>query len=665
MKLLRLTRSFGFRQTMLLTAGCFALIALGVTGVTLVSRNYTRQGTRQTETLTGEFLPGLVTLARLQNAALNLKSLPYQFALAKDETAMKEQRQAFQIATVEVTRGIARLKIMAQDEPTQHLIADFAAAVQTYREGAEKFQTELGAGEFEKAMATLDQRVGPAQQKIETQLDALEEHYFELSAAAGTRTTALLVQSDHFGLLATIVLAGFTLLCLGLTLAATRALVAQVERRDAERQAAQDTLEKRVEARTEELAASLSILDATLNSTADGILAMNLSRKVVCYNTKFAAMWGIPPEMLERRDGIEMAAFAASQVEDSEQFLQRIEELHRRQGAEGFDVIELKDDRTFERYIQPQRAGGESVGTVANFRDITERKRAGAELEKVYKQLLETSRQAGMAEVATNVLHNVGNVLNSVNISAGLIVKRVMKSRAPSLARVVALLREHEQDLGAFIAHDERGKHLPAHLAQLSTHLVADQEAMVTELDSLRRNVEHIKDIVATQQKYAVVGGVKEMVDVVDLVEDSLRMSEGALRRHGVEFIREFETVPPMNFEKHKILQILVNLVRNAKHACQDSDRADKRLTLRVTNGKDRVSISVTDNGVGVPQENLARIFNHGFTTRKGGHGFGLHSGALAAREMGGSLTVQSDGRGQGATFTLELPCPKQEASNK
>jgi signal transduction histidine kinase len=287
------------------------------------------------------------------------------------------------------------------------------------------------------------------------------------------------------------------------------------------------------------------------------------------------------------------------------------------------------------------------------------------ELEKIHRQLVDVSRRGGMAEIATNVLHNVGNVLNSVNVSTGLIVDSVKKSRTSSLARVVVLLREHAHDLGEFITNDPRGKHLPAHLAQLSEHLLADQETIVRELDSLRQNVEHIKEIVAMQQNYATFGGVKEMINVVDLVEDSMRMNEGTLSRHGVEVIREFQNVPPMNVEKHKILQILVNLLRNAKHACQESDRADKRLTVRVANGDGGVRISVIDNGIGIPPENLIRIFSHGFTTRKDGHGFGLHSGALAAKEMGGSLTVHSDGPGQGAMFTLELPCPTPENSHE
>jgi ligand-binding sensor domain-containing protein/signal transduction histidine kinase len=299
---------------------------------------------------------------------------------------------------------------------------------------------------------------------------------------------------------------------------------------------------------------------------------------------------------------------------------------------------------------------GESNLSLKN--EIEERKRAQAETEQLQIRLLETSRRAGMAEIATNVLHNVGNVLNSVNISTSLIVESVKKSETPGLARVVVLLQKHAQDLGAFITQDSRGKHVPAYLAQLAEHLLTEQETNVRELDSLRRNVEHIKEIVAMQQNYATFGGVKEQVNVVNLVEDSLRMNEGALNRHQVEVIREFEDVPPLNVEKHKILQILVNLIRNAKYACDDSARADKRLTVRVVNGDGRIKVSVIDNGVGIPPENLTRIFNHGFTTRKQGHGFGLHSGALAAKELGGSLTVHSGGPGQGASFTLELPLP-------
>jgi len=159
------------------------------------------------------------------------------------------------------------------------------------------------------------------------------------------------------------------------------------------------------------------------------------------------------------------------------------------------------------------------------------------------------------------------------------------------------------------------------------------------------------------QQGYATASGVTETVKVADLVDDALRLNEGALDRHGVRVIREIEATPPILVEKHKVLQILVNLIRNAKYACDESGRTDKQLTVRLSNDDHRVQIAVIDNGVGIPKENLTRIFAHGFTTRKDGHGFGLHSGALAACELGGRLSAHSDGTGKGATFILELPC--------
>jgi signal transduction histidine kinase len=150
----------------------------------------------------------------------------------------------------------------------------------------------------------------------------------------------------------------------------------------------------------------------------------------------------------------------------------------------------------------------------------------------------------------------------------------------------------------------------------------------------------------------------------VALVEDCLRLNAGALSRHQIEVIRDFDGDPSLNVDKHKVLQILVNLVRNAKHACEDSGESHRRITLRVRDADGRVRISVVDNGVGIAPENLTRIFNHGFTTRASGHGFGLHSGALAARELGGSLTVRSEGVGRGATFTLDLPRRTPETVN-
>jgi len=269
--------------------------------------------------------------------------------------------------------------------------------------------------------------------------------------------------------------------------------------------------------------------------------------------------------------------------------------------------------------------------------------------------LLETSRQAGMAEVATNVLHNVGNVLNSVNVSTAMLMDNNRNSKIPYLGKVVTLLNEHAADLSEFMATDPKGKQLPGYLGQLAQLLAREQQNAKKELELLRQNIDHIKDIVAMQQSYATISGVTETIKVCDLVEDALRMNASTLARHAVEIVREYTDLPPVNIEKHKVLQILVNLIRNAEYACDDSGRKDKQMKIRLSKTDARIQIAVIDNGVGIPPENLTHIFNHGFTTRKGGHGFGLHSGALAAKELGGSLTAHSNGPGTGATFVLEL----------
>ena len=300
---------------------------------------------------------------------------------------------------------------------------------------------------------------------------------------------------------------------------------------------------------------------------------------------------------------------------------------------------------------------GGIAGYVATFTDITERKQSEAALEKAHNELVLSSRMAGMAEVATSVLHNVGNVLTSINISSSLLMDRVRNSKVASLGKAAALVRDHADDLPAFFASDPKGKQLPGYLTAMTELLIKDHGEMLQELELLSKNIEHINEIVAMQQNYGKVAGVLEEMPVAGLVEDALRMDLGSMERHGVQVVREYDQVPAIQVDKHKVLQILVNLIRNAKYACDEGGHGKKRIILRVgLNGNNRVKISVIDNGIGIPRENLPRIFGHGFTTRKEGRGYGLHSGALAAKELGGALLVHSDGPGQGAVFTLELP---------
>lgn len=587
---------------------------------------------------------------------------------------------------------------------------------------------------------------------------------------------------------------------------------------------AKATLEQRVQERTQALqvenrerqqaesalARSLSVINATLESTLDGILVMDREGRVKHYNRRFTEIWGLTPEYLSQGHNRSLFTTASTRLRDPKTFIRTTLALHADPLAESVAVIEFLDGRIVERYTRPQHFDGVSAGRIWCFRDITERQHAEAKityerdllqtlmdglpdtlyfkdrqsrfvrishskavealdflrvrhqttvpsaipppwpphlvsaealrswligksdfdvfardqaqacydeeqaiiatgepliekietiplpngtqswrlvskmawrdqagqiigtygitkditvlkeaegkLAAVHDQLMHASRQAGMAEVATGVLHNVGNVLNSVNVSATLVRETLRTSEVATLGRVATLLREHTDDLDAFLTQDPKGRLIPRFIAELADHLAQEHTLLQNEHEQLARSIEHIKEVVTMQQSYARVSGVHEKVRLADLVSDALQIQMVALTRHGIEVVRDYAPLPPAVIDKHKVLQILVNLIHNAKHALE-SNPGQRLLTLAIRpTPQQGFQIIVSDNGIGIPEENLTRIFSHGFTTRRNGHGFGLHSGANAAREMGGTLLASSPGPGRGAIFTLELP---------
>jgi signal transduction histidine kinase len=279
--------------------------------------------------------------------------------------------------------------------------------------------------------------------------------------------------------------------------------------------------------------------------------------------------------------------------------------------------------------------------------------------------LADVSPIAAVSEMETCVLHNVGNVLNSLNVSVTLLRDNLKKSRLSDVGRVAELLRTHQGDLASFLTNDSKGQRVIDFMTQLAEKLTREQLIQAKELESLQGNVAHIKEIVTIKLTNARISGATEIVQIRDLIEDTLRLSAGALSKHDVRVIRDYAEVPEITVDKHKVLQILVNLVSNAKSACSAAGRNDSELTVSVRKVDGHVRISVADNGIGIPSENLTRIFTRGFTTKKDGHGFGLHSGALAAQEVGGTLSAYSDGTGCGAVFILQLPLQPPSRANE
>jgi PAS domain S-box-containing protein len=728
------------------------------------------RGMRTAMSLEDQGLPTLDALASLQEhlAVYRLNSYEYLFAPEADRPRLA---QAADVIAARARAEVRKIQLLVPDDAGREVATSLSAAIEEL-DGAFRKVRGLVDADFAAAMKAMDQEIPPRVDRVATAANALKAYGYQFSGDQANATFAsfgwIKQNAVWFG-------AGNILVALGAVV-----FVRTASRRT--RAKLTETL-ARLDERSAELASSLSLTDATLESTIDGILVLDNQGEVTKHNRRFAELWRMPPDVLAAPNRAQFLHVALEQVRDPAGFHQFVEKARAQRELETFDVVELKDGRVFERHSKPQRLGATIVGRVWCLRDVTERKRAEeslrllssaveqckdsvlitdaeldlpgprilfvnsaftemtgytsaeaigrtprilqgphtdkavirrlrqnlesgekfvgegvqyrkdgteyhqewhiapiqdaagkithyvavqrditkrkqaeADLVQAHTEMVGISRQAGMAEIATGVLHNVGNVLNSVNVSATLIGDIVRQSKVNRVAKLRDLFEENKAALGTFLDRDPRGRQVPAFVSSLADHLTQEQTRQLAELESLRKNVEHIKDIVAMQQNYARVSGVAETVDLAALIEDAIRMNAESFTRHGVEIECDFQAKPTLTTDKHKVLQILINLLRNAKQACNETGHQDRRIVVRVTAAAGRCLVAVIDNGIGISPENLTRIFAHGFTTKKTGHGFGLHSGANAAKEIGGALRVQSDGAGCGATFTLELP---------
>jgi signal transduction histidine kinase len=290
------------------------------------------------------------------------------------------------------------------------------------------------------------------------------------------------------------------------------------------------------------------------------------------------------------------------------------------------------------------------------------RVRAALRMAAAQRQLRERSREAGVAMVATGVVHNLGNILNGVSVSSVLIRDTLKRSRLSTLREVSKLLTEHAQDLPDFVANDERGRVLPKLIAKLNENLEGDHTEMLQEAKRLVACVEHAAQVIASEQSFAKSHlNVCEIVSAPAVMDEALMLSRAAFEMHGIDIHCEHDPKASLAADRHKILQILLNLLSNARHAVRDLQTPEsKQVWLRTRCNGDEVVFEVRDNGIGIHPDNMAQLFNQGFSTKKEGHGFGLHSSANWARELGGALTCESAGPGLGACFLLSLPASPQ-----
>lgn len=245
-------------------------------------------------------------------------------------------------------------------------------------------------------------------------------------------------------------------------------------------------------------------------------------------------------------------------------------------------------------------------------------------------------------------------MLNSLGVSAALVQSRLRSSRVGNVKRMADLLSSQGDQAGRFLESDERGRELPGYLGQLGANLLSENEQLLAEAAAITAHVGHIRNIVAAQQTYARRGGVTESVNIAELFDNAVAIHFS--NATDVTVRREYDSVAPLTLDRHKLIQILGNLLSNARHALKNHTEGKRILVLRVRARTDSILIEVEDSGVGISADVLPRLFEFGFTTKTDGHGFGLHTSSILAKELGGELTAHSDGPHRGAWFSLRLP---------
>ncbi|MFN3192826.1 MAG: two-component system sensor histidine kinase NtrB [Aureliella sp.] len=397
--------------------------------------------------------------------------------------------------------------------------------------------------------------------------------------------------------------------------------------------------------------------------TDNGVMITNADGQIEWVNAGFERITGFTSEQVTGRCSWEFLHGAQTDADE----VNRLKAAIANHGA--FDGELIKYRRTGEPFwmsveFRPIR---NSDGIVSRYivieRDISERVAADIERQRLNEQLVDASRNAGIAEMATGVLHNVGNVLNSVNVSASVIRTIFNRSAFNQLDRLANLIDEHQDDYVDFVQNDERGRLTPKYLVKVTEAIRREREKFDVEFGEIVSNIDHIKEIVSVQQESAKTTGLKQLVCPRKVVEDAIIANKGTLTNHHVRIHTEFDDkLSPFTSDKRKILQILINLITNAKDAVVEAAAERPTVELRVARDGNQILFEVTDNGVGIEPELVARVFQHGFTTKAKGHGFGLHSCANAATELGGWMNVTSPGAGKGTTFTLGIPMLDQES---
>lgn len=398
------------------------------------------------------------------------------------------------------------------------------------------------------------------------------------------------------------------------------------------------------------LAVTTAQLRATLTSMNQGLAVFDKDLNLVVFNEQFSTLYDFPEEMMVK--GTPLVEFFAYRYEKGELGEEDREAVLARKLAEAVPrrvriyEVHRPDNMVIEVRANPMPDGG----FVSVHTDISARKKSEIALKE------SEDRYRRMSEFASSVIHNVGNILSSINVSCGAIYRNVRHSKVGQLTKASRLLEEH-QDQPNFLSQHEKGSLLPGYLNRLSGILVNEQEETVEEVQGVLKNLLLITQIIEYQQSQGKRDELVELLDLRQVVEDALNVKMDTIMRDQVQVETHLDALL-VKSQKAKLTHVLINLIKNAVEAMADNGDRPRVITIRSgkLEGSEKLFLSVADSGMGITTNNLKNLFSHGFTTKENGHGFGLHYCANTMREMNSHIEAESEGIEKGATFRLIFP---------
>ncbi len=189
----------------------------------------------------------------------------------------------------------------------------------------------------------------------------------------------------------------------------------------------------------------------------------------------------------------------------------------------------------------------------------------------------------------------------------------------------------------------------------MEKYISSEQETIRENLQRLDQKIEVIVDVVKAQQSYAGLASLSEKYLLSDIINDAQTMLSDSMEQYHIKIETQLEDLPPVLIQRTKLIHILINLINNAKDAMINTPEEKRSLTILLEEKDNNAFIKIADSGEGIAEDNLKKIFTHGYTTKEGGHGFGLHSSANYMMELKGDIWAESEGLGKGATFVLKF----------